>query len=176
MSNYTLEQDVMVSMRDGVQLACDIYRPKATNQPAPVILERTPYGKHLPSRSERSVAEFEPPKSRAAVAAMFVAHGYTVVYQDCRGRYASEGVFEKYVDDANDGYDTCAWLVAQPWCNGKIGTMGLSYAAHTQAALASVNAPGIAAMFMPCIWPIIIAFVANAILYTLFKPSSHQAT
>ena len=148
MSNYTLEQDVMVSMRDGVQLACDIYRPKATNQPTPVILERTPYGKHLPSRSERSVAEFEPPKSRAAVAAMFVAHGYTVVYQDCRGRYASEGVFEKYVDDANDGYDTCAWLVAQPWCNGKIGTMGLSYAAHTQAALASVNAPGIAAMFL----------------------------
>ena len=67
MSNYTLEQDVMVSMRDGVQLACDIYRPKATNQPTPVILERTPYGKHLPSRSERSVAEFEPPKSRAAV-------------------------------------------------------------------------------------------------------------
>jgi putative CocE/NonD family hydrolase len=77
---------------------------------------------------------------------MFTERGYAVVYQDCRGRYQSEGVFRKYLDDAADGFDTCAWLVQQPWCNGKIGTMGLSYAAHTQAALASTNPPGVAAM------------------------------
>ena len=47
-----------------------------------------------------------------------------------------------------DGYDTCAWLVQQSWCNGRIGTMGLSYAAHTQMALASLNPPGLAAMFV----------------------------
>ena len=46
--------------------------------------------------------------------------------------------------------DTCAWLVEQPWCNGKIGTFGLSYCAHTQAALASLNAPGLAAMWLDC--------------------------
>ena len=58
------------------------------------------------------------------------------------------GEFVKYLDDAEDGYDTLAWLVDQPWCNGKIGTMGLSYAAHTQGALASLNPPGLACMFL----------------------------
>jgi putative CocE/NonD family hydrolase len=84
------------------------------------------------------------------VAAFFVQHGYVVIYQDCRGRYHSEGAFRKYLDDAADGYDTCAWIVQQAWCNGRIGTMGLSYAAHTQAALASLNPPGLAAMFLDC--------------------------
>ena len=71
-----------------------------------------------------------------------------MIYQDCRGRYGSEGTFEKYLTEATDGYDTWAWLVHQSWCNGRIGTMGLSYAAHTQMALASLNPPGLAAMFV----------------------------
>ena len=147
-----IERDVMVPMRDGVKLACDVYRPASTGEAVarafPVILERTPYGKGNTSRSEISRQQPEHPKSRQEVAAFFVPHGYVVVYQDCRGRYGSEGVFRKYLDEATDGYDTCAWLVQQPWCNGRIGTMGLSYAAHTQVALASLNPPGLAAMFV----------------------------
>jgi putative CocE/NonD family hydrolase len=87
-------------------------------------------------------------KSRAEVARFFVKRGYAVIYQDCRGRYGSEGVFVKYLSDGNDGYDCCAWIVKQPWCNGRIGTMGLSYAAHTQGALGCTNPPGLAAMFL----------------------------
>jgi putative CocE/NonD family hydrolase len=147
-----IERDVMVPMRDGVKLACDVYRPTSTGEAIPgafpVILERTPYGKGNTSRSEISRQQPERPKSRQEVAAFFVPHGYVVVYQDCRGRYGSQGVFRKYLDEATDGYDTCAWLVQQPWCNGRIGTMGLSYAAHTQVALASLNPPGLAAMFV----------------------------
>jgi len=149
----TVWRDQMVSMRDGVLLATDIYFPAASVAESdaalayPVILERTPYGKHLPSRSERSALD-ETPLSRAEVAAYFVARGYVVVYQDCRGRYQSEGDFVKYTSDSEDGYDTCAWLVEQPWCNGRIGTKGLSYAAHTQAALGSLGAPGVVAMFL----------------------------
>jgi hypothetical protein len=147
-----VERDVMVPARDGIKLACDIYRPAVAGQAAagafPVILERTPYGKGSTSRSEISRAQPQRPKSRHEVAAFFVQHGYVVVYQDCRGRYGSEGVFRKYLDEAADGYDTCAWLVQQPWCNGRIGTMGLSYAAHTQVALASLNPPGLAAMLV----------------------------
>jgi putative CocE/NonD family hydrolase len=86
--------------------------------------------------------------TRAEVATYFVRRGYAVVYQDCRGRYRSEGEFIKYLSDGHDGYDTCAWLLAQPWCNGRIGTMGLSYAAHTQGALGSAGAPGVVAMFL----------------------------
>lgn len=148
---YVLESDVMSPMRDGVRLACDVYRPahsgRVVDGAFPVILERTPYGKDQVSRSERTAACAEP-MTRAEVAAAFVSHGYAVVYQDCRGRYGSEGEFVKYLSDAADGYDTVVWLTEQPWCNGKVGAMGLSYAAHTQAALACLNPPGLAAMFL----------------------------
>ena len=144
-------RDVMVPMRDAVRLATDIYRPArngaAVEERFPVILERTPYDKTAASRSERTPAVARP-KSRAEVAAFFVRRGYVVVYQDCRGRYASGGEFVKYLSDGDDGYDTCAWILTQPWCNGRIGTMGLSYAAHTQGALGSAGAPGVAAMFL----------------------------
>ena len=78
------------------------------------------------------------------------AHGYAVVYQDCRGRYKSGGRFTKYLSEAEDGYDTLAWLMRQSWCNGRIGTFGLSYAAHTQAALGCLDPPGLAAQFLDC--------------------------
>jgi putative CocE/NonD family hydrolase len=149
----SLTSDVMVPMRDGVKLAMDIYRPARDGKPLaghfPVILERTPYGKSVVSRSELSVAD-PTPKSRAEVAAYFVRHGYVVIYQDCRGRYGSQGQFVKYLSDGADGFDTCAWIIRQPWSDGKIGTMGLSYAAHTQGALGSAGAPGVAAMFLDC--------------------------
>ena len=143
--------DVMVAMRDGEHLATDIYLPALDAKPVvqrfPVILERTPYDKTADSRSERTPADPKP-KSRSEVAAFFVRHGYVVIYQDCRGRYKSEGEFVKYLADGNDGYDTCAWIIKQPWSNGSIGTMGLSYAAHTQGALGSAGAPGVKAMFL----------------------------
>lgn len=149
--DMAFESRIMVPMRDGVKLATDIYRParegKALGGPFPVILERTPYGRDHVSRSERTAANPKP-KTRSEVALFFVRRGYVVIYQDCRGRYGSEGEFVKYLSDGNDGYDCCAWIVSQPWCNGKIGTMGLSYAAHTQGALGCTNPPGVAAMFL----------------------------
>lgn len=138
----------MVPMRDGVRLATDIYLPAGTG-PFPVIMERTPYGRHLPSRSEIS-ATARAPMSRAALAAVFTAHGYAVVFQDTRGRYGSEGRFVKYLSDGEDGYDSCAWLHAQPWCDGRICTLGLSYAAHTQAALGCLDPPGLVAQVLDC--------------------------
>ncbi len=146
-----VESDVMVTMRDGVRLATDIHRPARDGRPLPgpfpVILERTPYGKTQVSRSERTAADPRP-LGRGEVARLFVARGYVVVYQDCRGRHGSEGRFTKYLDDGPDGADTIAWLAAQPWCNGRIGTMGLSYAAHTQAALGCLAPRGLAAQVM----------------------------
>jgi uncharacterized protein len=143
-----VERDLLVPARDGVRLATDIYRPGAGG-PFPVLLERTPYGKSAPSRSERTAAVAQP-RSRAEVARYFVRHGYAVVYQDCRGRYGSEGRFTKYLSEAEDGFDTLAWLVRQPWCNGRVGTFGLSYAAHTQVALGCLDPPGLAAQFLDC--------------------------
>ncbi len=143
-----VERDLVVIARDGVRLATDVYRP-VEGGPFPVLLERTPYDKSAPSRSERT-ASVATPRSRAEVAAYFVSHGYAVVYQDSRGRYQSSGRFTKYWSEATDGCDTLAWLVRQPWCNGRVGTFGLSYAAHTQAALGCLDPPGLAAQFLDC--------------------------
>lgn len=146
-----VHRDVFVATRDDVRLATDIYRPARDSvlidQPAPVILERTPYGKTLRSRSEVELG-MAGPMLRAEVAAHFVRHGYVVVYQDCRGRHGSEGEFVKYLSEGPDGYDTMEWIAKQPWCNGRIGTMGLSYAAHTQMAAACLNPPGLATMII----------------------------
>ncbi len=146
-----VERDVMVAMRDGVRLATDIYRPAGAGRPLatplPAIMERTPYGKTERSRSEIEVG-MDTPMSRQEVALHFVRAGYVVIYQDCRGRYGSEGEFSKYVSEAHDGYDTVEWLTAQSWSDGRFATMGLSYAAHTQAALACLNPPGLTCMVM----------------------------
>ena len=136
----------MVAMRDGVRLATDVHLPVGAG-PFPVVLERTPYGRNEVSRSELTAAE-RTPRARPEVAATFTAAGFAVVYQDNRGRYASEGRFIKYLSDGEDGFDTCAWIRAQPWCDGRICTMGLSYAAHTQAALGCLAPEGLVAQVL----------------------------
>ncbi|EKF20517.1 hydrolase CocE/NonD family protein [Nitratireductor pacificus pht-3B] len=139
----------MIPMRDGVRLATDIYRPgrdgKAAHDPLPVIFERTPYDKAGTPRTELSLRD-PVPASREELAIRLVREGYVVIWQDCRGRYRSEGTFTKYLNEGEDGFDAMVWIKAQPWNNGRIGTMGLSYDAHTQMAMACLNPPGLSCM------------------------------
>ncbi|MFB3921741.1 MAG: CocE/NonD family hydrolase [Terriglobia bacterium] len=122
-------KNVMVTMRDGVRLATDVYRPAINGIPAPgkfpAILERTPYDK----------------SGIEGWARYFVARGYVAVGQDVRGRYASEGAWRPHRDDVNDGYDTARWIGEQEWCDGNLGTVGTSYPGGTQHALAISNPP-----------------------------------
>lgn len=134
-----------VTTRDGIALATDVYLPDGPG-PWPVVVERTPYGKTLFSRSEVTATGHK--VSRREMAQAFTDRRMAVVYQDCRGRYDSQGEFEKYVNEAYDGYDTYAWIIAQEWCDGSIGSMGLSYAAHTQLAAAGLNPPGLKTMVL----------------------------
>lgn len=130
---FICEKDVMVPMRDAVRLATDIYRPAVNGKPVdeklPLILHRTPYDKESGAIGARESAAF------------FCPQGYIVAFQDCRGRYKSEGVFTKYMDEPEDGYDTVEWLARQPYCNGDIGMRGWSYGAHVQASAAKLNPP-----------------------------------
>jgi uncharacterized protein len=120
----TVTRDVMVTMRDGVKLATDIYRP-AGNGKLPVLMTRTPYNK----------------EGGAGEARTYAAAGYAVVVQDVRGRYKSEGRWIPIKDDPQDGFDTAKWIGQQPWFGGGIGTYGSSYNGATQHALAIANAP-----------------------------------
>lgn len=146
-----LRKENMIRMRDGVRLATDVYLPSdwQPGQRLPVLLERTPYDKRGTNHGDRTACE-PAPVSKPEIAAQFVAGGYVYVLQDCRGRFRSEGRFTKYLSEAEDGYDTLEWLMTQPWCDGNIGTLGLSYCAHVQGALATLRPPGLRAMFLDC--------------------------
>ena len=119
--DFTFKKDILCPMRDGVQLAMDLLIPDGEG-PFPVILERTPYDKN---------------GSRHAGTEDFARRGYVVALQDCRGRFNSDGDFDPYRHEHNDGFDTVEWLAKQPWCNGNVGMIGLSYGGQTQWYTAS---------------------------------------
>lgn len=137
----------MVAMRDGVRLATDVYFPPNLTAAAPVLLERIPYSRRGTNGGDFTMAD-PVPQSKPDIARAFADAGYVYVLQDCRGRYDSEGEFVKYRNEGNDGVDTLAWIRAQPWCDGQVGTLGLSYGAHVQVAMASRGPKGLAAMFL----------------------------
>ena len=114
-----MESNIPVPMRDGTPLYADVLRPEGPG-PFPVLLERTPYDKTMPTSLGMLDA------IRAA------KRGYAVVLQDTRGRYASQGEFYAFRDDVNDGYDTVEWAASQPWSTGKVGMYGASYVGATQ--------------------------------------------
>lgn len=144
-------EETFIVMRDGTRLATDIHLPARKGRPLPgpfpVLIERTPYDKRGVSVREKSVREPEP-KARPRIARHFAAAGYAVVFQDCRGRFGSEGVFTKYLAEADDGVDTLDWIREQPWCDGRIGMFGMSYGAHTQLATACLKPPGLKAIIL----------------------------
>ena len=123
--------EAMVPMRDGVRLNTEIYVPKNSREPLPILLTRTPYGlghddqgfHSALSSSYRELAE----------------EGFIFVFQDIRGRYRSEGQFvmwrlprdrrdPKAIDESTDTYDTIEWLLRHvPNHNGRAGVLGISY-------------------------------------------------
>src|ERR1700746_3649934 len=119
--------DVSVPMRDGVVLRADILLPIAEGK-FPALIYRTPYGKHFALREYKTFQKA-------------VARGYAVVVQDVRGRYASDGEFVAYQNEGRDGYDTIEWTAKQPWCDGNVGTFGLSYPGAVQWLAAVENPP-----------------------------------
>jgi putative CocE/NonD family hydrolase len=134
MTTILIEKNVMVPMRDGVKLATDLYRLEGES-PTPVLVVRTPYNKDGLSGS-----------SDIFDILRAVQSGYTVVAQDVRGRYASEGRFNPHVQETADGVDAFAWAAAQPWSDGAVGTFGGSYLGSTQWLPARERPPALRAM------------------------------
>ncbi len=134
-----IERKVMMPMRDGVRLATDIYRPKDTSTKVPAIWVRTPYNFNY-----WDVRNGVPADMTAALTA--VKRGYAYVVQNERGHFFSEGHYDILGAPRTDGYDALAWLTAQPWSNGKVGTTGCSSTAEYQMGVAALGHPGYAAM------------------------------
>ena len=134
----TLEQKVMMPMRDGIRLATDIYIPK-TDKQVPIIFSRTPYNFNSWGDGEEKNRTHQ----RAYEA---LKRGYAYVVQNERGRYFSEGEWDILGMPLTDGYDAFSWMSEQPWSNGKIGTLGCSSTAEWQMAVAALDHPSHAAM------------------------------
>ena len=106
--SHVIYRNIMVPMRDGVQLATDIYLPSdnaSITEPIPAVFCRTPYVKESARYVE--IADF------------FLPKGYAVVLQDLRGRNHSEGLGQYYHvandEEGHDGYDSIEWLAEQKW-------------------------------------------------------------
>jgi len=137
----TVHRDLLVTMPDGIHLQTDYYAPLGRGL-FPTILIRTPYG-----RNGRVTPSGVLP---AFIARRFAERGYNVVIQDVRGRFDSEGKFEPFVNETEDGKATLAWLEEQPWFNGLLGMWGLSYLGYVQWAIAR-DAPFYLRALMPVI-------------------------
>ncbi len=132
-NDIRIENRVPIPMRDGVVLYADVYRPIGDGR-HPVIVSRTPYS------TERAPSAY-------GAAVYFSRRGYAYVFQDVRGRHESEGRWEPFRDDLNDGYDTVEWAAVQPWSNGKVGMEGGSYLGHVQWRAAQSRPPHLVTIF-----------------------------
>jgi putative CocE/NonD family hydrolase len=117
-----IERTVMQT-RDGVPLATDLWLA-ARGEKRPVMLLRTPYG-------IEGGAGLDPQR--------WVNQGWAVVLQDVRGRYRSGGVFDPFRQEIRDGQDAVQWAAAQPWSDGRVVTVGMSYDGGTQWLAASTG-------------------------------------
>ncbi|WP_102346258.1 CocE/NonD family hydrolase [Bacillus sp. Marseille-P3661] len=130
-----MDRNVPMKMSDGTILRADIYRPDDNGQ-HPAILIRTPYSK------QQFRQGFLYP-----VEAAF--EGFSVVIQDIRGRYESEGEWNRlkmFEIEAIDGYDSVEWIADQEWCNGNVGLAGGSYLAAMTWIGAMANPPHLKAI------------------------------
>lgn len=130
-AHQVAEYNVVVPMRDGVRLRANVFLP-GEGRRYPTILQRTAYNKGA---------------SITPAFQAFVNHGYAVVVQDVRGRYASGGTFEPINQEINDGDDTLNWIASQPWSDGDIGMYGGSYLGIAQWKAAMTGNPHLKAIF-----------------------------
>src|SRR6266536_1019427 len=126
-NDVQVDHHAAIPMRDGVKLYADVYRPVREGK-YPVIVSRTPYS------TQRAPSAYEEP-------VFFARRGYVYVFQDVRGRHESEGKWEPFRNDIEDGYDTIEWAAVQPWSSGKVGMQGHSYGGHVQWRAAMAKPP-----------------------------------
>lgn len=159
-----IDWDVRITMDDGITLAADIFRPD-DDEPHPVLLAASPYGKGLPfqvgytnnfnammrehpeigaqSTSKYQVWEYPDPER-------WVPQGYVCVRIDTRGAGGSEGAIDIFSPrETQDLYACIEWAGVQPWSNGKVGMLGISYLATNQWQVAALAPPHLAAI---CPW------------------------
>lgn len=131
-----------VPMADGVRLAARIWMPEdAESNPVPAVLEYIPYRKRDGVRlRDESMHPY------------FAGHGYACVRVDIRGSGDSEGVLtDEYLhQELDDGVVIIHWLAQQPWCDGNIGMIGISWGGFNGLQIAYLQPPQLKAVVSVC--------------------------
>ncbi len=138
-----------VSVRDGTRLAVDVHLPGTAPEPGryPTVVLFTPYYRRFALRSGHE-AGVEACLNIAQFRDAFVPRGYAVVAVDVRGCGASFGCRDGFRSprERNDSFDVVTWIVAQPWCDGQVGSTGISYVGAAADFLASTGHPAVKAV------------------------------
>lgn len=147
-------QAVYVRMRDGVQIAVDVWLPAdlRANERLPVLMRTTRYwraneiGWGLRALIALHLApQGTPPDRRTQY---LNDRRFAVILVDARGTGASEGqrVSEYSPDEIADLGEVAGWAAQQPWSNGRVGSFGISYDGNTAELAAVPNNPVIRAV------------------------------
>ena len=135
-------EDMGIHMPDGCRLSARVWRPTDANEtPVPVILEYLPYRKRDGTIARDSLTH-----------PYFAQRGYACVRVDMRGNGDSQGIMEdEYTEqELSDGEAVIAWLAAQPWCNGSVGMMGISWGGFNGLQLAERAPDALKAVITLC--------------------------
>lgn len=145
-SSTFIRSTVQIPMRDGQSLAADVFVPKSGKHP--VVLIQTPYDKNL-------VRPWFAGEGRWGTDSLFTDANYAFVITDWRGKFASTAALTPGTQPnlSQDGYDTCAWIAKQEWCDGRIGTWGPSALGRVQYETARANPPNLVCA-VPMVMPL----------------------
>ena len=133
--------DTTVPMRDGVRLRADIHRPRTT-QAVPALVAIAPYPR------QAQYLGLPAGMIEAGQTDFWVPRGYAHVIANVRGTCGSEGIYGLGAEaEHHDVYDLIEWVAAQPWCDGEVGMIGVSYYAIEQLRAALQHPPHLRAIF-----------------------------
>jgi hypothetical protein len=146
--DFLLEKDIEIPLRDGVRLRADIFRPKRAGR-YPALINIGAYHKDKVWVPPPDLEEPANPYMNWETVnpLWWVPHGYAAVRVDTRGSGRSPGLTDPFsLQEALDFHDSIEWAARQPWCNGAVGTIGISYFAMTQWLVANLRPPSLKAM------------------------------
>ncbi len=127
-----------ITMSDGTRLATKIWLPKnAEKDPVPGILEYIPYRKRdLKAYNDHQLHGY------------FARNGYAGIRVDLRGSGDSEGILrDEYLQqELNDGVEVIKWIASQPWCDGNVGMIGISWGGFNGLQIAAMQPPELKAI------------------------------
>jgi uncharacterized protein len=138
------EFDVPIPVSDGTRLLCDVYRPRAEGR-YPALVAFSPYPRQI-QNSGAPLGFVE-----AGASDFFVPRGYAHVIVNARGTCGSGGTYGLFDErERRDLHDAIEWTAAQPWCDGNVGMLGISYFGMAQPHAAATAPPRLRAVFP---WP-----------------------